>query len=292
MKQNFIRLGRILFTVVAVAAAGVVIWKIWDMNANDPWTRDAHLRADIVSVAPDVSGIVTEVAVRDNQAVTKGEVLFRIDPQRFQIALDQATAAAQSSAATLAQAKRDLARYTQLTTASVTLEQRETAATAVETATAADTEAQAGLALAKLNLDRSEVRAPVDGRVTNLQLQPGDYVTTGTAIMALVATRTMRVEAYFEETKLPRIETGDLVHVRLMGHSETLTGRVEGVAGGIVDRELTTGTLIANVTPTFTWVRLAQRVPVRIALEDVPPGIRLISGLSATVEGLPGTAKP
>ncbi|MET0907480.1 MAG: HlyD family efflux transporter periplasmic adaptor subunit, partial [Tardiphaga sp.] len=153
-------------------------------------------------------------------------------------------------------------------------------------------QAIADQAVAQLNLDRSEVHAPVSGVISNMDLRPGTYVTAGKGVMALVDTSSLRVDGYFEETKLARIHPGDPVRIRLMGDSKDLTGRVESIAAGIEDRDRGQGSnLLANVTPTFSWVRLAQRVPVRIALDAVPDGTTLIAGRTATVEVLPSETK-
>jgi multidrug resistance efflux pump len=150
-------------------------------------------------------------------------------------------------------------------------------------------QAVADLGLAKLNLERSEVRAAVNGVVTNMELRPGTYLTPGKGVMALLDSDTLRVEGYFEETKLPRIHLGDAVNVRLLGSDHALRGRVESVAAGIEDRDRSSGTtLLANVNPTFNWVRLAQRVPVRIALDRTERS-ELVAGMTATVEVLQST---
>ncbi|MBZ9809551.1 MULTISPECIES: HlyD family secretion protein [unclassified Mesorhizobium] len=284
MKNRYLRLaGRVLITLVVVAAAAGVAWKLWDDNMNDPWTRDAHLRADVVGVTPDVSGLITEVLVHDNQTVRKGDVLFRIDRQRFAIALEQAVAVVQGRQAPLDQARKDLARREHLGDSIVTVQQREQSRAAVAGAEADYQQAVAARDLAQLNLDRSDVKASVNGTISNLSLRPGDYVSAGQAVMALVDGDSMRVEGYFEETKLGRIDIGAKVAIRLMGQPGTLTGRVESIAAGIEDRERAAGSLLANVNPTFTWVRLAQRIPVRIAIENVPANARLVAGLTATV---------
>ena len=138
--------------------------------------------------------------------------------------------------------------------------------------------------LAKLNLARSEVRASVNGRITNMDLRPGAYVSVGHGVLALIDTDTLRVEGYFEETKLPRIRIGDPATIRLMGETTALSGVSESIAGGIADRERSAGAnLLANVNPTFSWVQLAQRVPVRIVLDHVPDDVKLDVGRTATV---------
>jgi len=293
MKNRYLRLtGRVLVTLVVVAAAAGVGWRLWDYNMNDPWTRDAHLRADVVGVTPDVSGLVTEVLARDNQTVRKGDILFRIDRQRFAIALEQAQAAVLGRQVTLDQARRDFDRIQRLGDSVVTVQQREQSRAAAAGAEADYQQAVAARDLAQLNLDRSDVKASVNGTISNLSLHPGDYVGTGQAVMALVDSDSMRVEGYFEETKLDRIAIGAKVSIRLMGQPGTLTGRVESIAAGIEDRERVTGSLLANVNPTFTWVRLAQRIPVRIILENVPESTRLVAGLTATVVVGQGSAQP
>jgi RND family efflux transporter MFP subunit len=248
------------------------------------------VRADVVTIAPDVSGLVSEVMVHDNQTVKRGDILFRIDPDRFELALAQADAAVASRKAQMDEAARESARYEQLSQISVSKETQEQRQANAEATAAAYRQALADRAVAQLNLKRSAVTSPVDGEVTNVLLEPGDYVTTGKGVMALVDSATLRIEGYFEETKLPKIHKGDRVQVRLMGEPQMLTGRVESIAAGIADRERTDSPdLLANINPTFNWVRLAQRVPVRVKPEKVPDGVQLVVGRTATVTVLPGT---
>jgi len=272
-----------LIVLVAVWAG----YKLWDYYFDAPWTRDGHVRADVVPVAPDVSGFVSEVLVRDNQQVKKGDVLFRIDRARYEIALKQAEAVEEGKRAMLDNANADLKRYSALTAGVVVSAQRMDQVVAIQgSAQAAYDQAVADVALAKLNMERSEVRASVSGIVTNNELRPGAYLTPGKGVMALLDSDTLHVQGYFEETKLRRIHVGDPVSVRLMGSSRALLGKVESVAAGIEDRDRSNGsTLLANVNPTFNWVRLAQRVPVRIALDNTARN-ELVAGATATVEVL------
>ncbi|WP_267422478.1 HlyD family secretion protein [Methylobacterium sp. GC_Met_2] len=277
-------LVRLLVTLGMVAAAIVVGLALWDYYMEAPWTRDGRVRADVVQVAPDVSGLVTEVLVADNQLVKRGDVLFRIDPERFDLALRQAEAMVEGKQATAERAAADYVRYQKLSDAAASQQRVEAARATDLEAKAAYGQALADRDLAKLNLERSAVKASVNGRITNMELRPGTYVTTGRGVMALIDRDTLRVEGYFEETKLPRIHVGDRASVRLMGETSTLNGRVESFAGGIEDRERTAGSnLLASVNPTFAWVRLAQRIPVRIKLDDVSDETRLVSGRTATV---------
>lgn len=288
MKQFLRRLvlnaGRPALTLVIVAVALIAGRWLWAYYEEAPWTRDGRVRADVVTIAPDVSGLVTEVAVRDNQTVKRGDVLFRIDPDRFELALAQTDAAMASRKAQMDEAAREANRYERLNEIAVSKEVQEQRQTNADATAAAYRQAVADRAVAELNLRRAVVTSPVDGTVTNVQLEPGDYVSTGKAVMALVASATLRIEGYFEETKLPKIHKGDPVQVRLMGESRPLIGHVESIATGIADRERTDSPdLLANINPTFNWVRLAQRVPVRVKPDVVPPGVELVVGRTATV---------
>ncbi|AFE10842.1 membrane fusion component of tripartite multidrug resistance system [Corallococcus coralloides DSM 2259] len=283
MKPSRPQLIRIGVTVAVVVLALLAGWWMWRHYEVEPWTRDGRVRADVVQLAPDVSGVVTSVEVRDNQRVTRGQVLFVIDRARFELALRQAEAMVASQQAERAQAQREAERNRSLGKL-VSQEAREQGLSRAEQAEGALQQALANRDIAALNLERSTVRASVNGIITNLELEAGDYATAGRQMVALVDSDSFRVEGYFEETKLPRIRIGAPVTIRLMGEPALLRGHVEGIAAGIEDRERAAGpSLLPNVNPTFSWVRLAQRVPVRIALDVVPEGVRLVSGRTATV---------
>ena len=284
-------IGRVILTMTVVTAAAFVAVGLWNYYIEAPWTRDAHVRADIVQVAPDVSGLIDAVLVGDNTIVHKGDVLFRVDRQRFMLALEQAEAAVAGRQAALEQARREVERSQDLRefASRQRVEQDRTAANQAE---AAYRQALADRDLAKLNLERSEVKASVNGIISNLSLQPGDYVSSGKPVMALINADSMRVEGYFEETKIPNIQIGDSAIIRMMGRPNVFYGTVDSIAGGIEDRERTEGSgLLANVNPTFTWVRLAQRVPVRIKLKEIAADTRLIVGQTATVQILMSSTK-
>jgi len=284
MKNVFASTGRVLLTLVVVLVAIGVGWQLWSYYMLEPWTRDGRVRADVVTVAADVSGLVSDVFVHDNEKVSKGQQLFRIDQRRFQYALDQAKADVASQQATLDQAKRDLVRSKSLTDLAITRQQVERAQQATDEGQAKLDAANAALEVARLNLERSTVVAAVNGIVTNFDLLPGRYVNAGAAVFALIDSDTFRVEGYFEETKLRRIRIGEDATVRLIGDSRVLSGRVESIAYGIEDQNRgTSNELLASVNPTFSWVRLAQRIPVRIKLDDVPPDLLLVAGRTATV---------
>lgn len=286
-------LTRFGVTLVVVAAAALAGLWLWDYYMNDPWTRDGRVRADIVQVAPDVAGLVTEVRVADNQPVRKGDVLFVIDPGRYRLAVEQAEANLQSARAELGYRKAEANRYEQLGTNVVSTAQKQQVASAMDKAAAAAKQAEAALDLARFNLERTEVKATVDGFVTNLLLKPGDFVAAGQAEVALIDRDSFYVVGYFEETKLPRIHVGDPVTVTIMGEPKPLHGHVDSVTRAIADRERTEGSgLLPNVTPTVNWVRLAQRVPVRVALDKVPDPRDLVAGRTATVAVVSGETSP
>ena len=284
MKNFFASSGRVLLTLVVVAAAIAVGWQLWSYYMLEPWTRDGRVRADVVTIAADVSGLISDVLVHDNEKVSKGQKLFRIDQRRFQYAFDQAKAEVAARQATLEQTRRDLERSKALSSAAITVQQVEQRQQAVDVAQAEFDAANATLEVAKLNLERSTVVAPVNGIVTNFALLPGRYVNAGASVFALIDSDTYRVEGYFEETKLRRIHNGDIATVKLIGDPRVLSGRVESIAYGIEDQNRgTSSELLATVNPTFSWVRLAQRIPVRIKLDNVPPDLLLVAGRTATV---------
>lgn len=284
MKKWFSWIGRFVLSGVLVVAAVVAGIQLWDYYMNDPWTRDGRISADVVAIAPDVSGLVSKVDVTDNQQVKAGDLLFEIDTARFEVAVSQAQARLDSAVASKDQAAREVARYRNLSSDAVSRQKKEQVRTALATANAAVELAKADLDLVKLNLKRTKVRAPVDGTLTNFSMRPGNYVGAGNAIAALIDAHSYYVAGYFEETKLPRIAIGDRVEVQLMGEEHPIYGHVASISAGIQDSERTgaTGSL-ANIKPTFSWVRLAQRVPVRVTLQDVPADVRLVAGRSATV---------
>jgi RND family efflux transporter MFP subunit len=283
---------RILVTAILVALAVFGGHKLWVHYNVEPWTRDGRVRADIVQVSPDVSALVTEVRVTDNQGVQKGDVLFVLDRARFELALRQAEASVAATEVALAQAKRESERSRNLRDLATT-EQVEEGQSKVDQLVAQLNSARVQRDAARLNLDRTTVYAPVDGIVTNVELQPGDYASAGRQVLALVDGDTIHVDGYFEETKLPQIRVGDRAAVHIMGIKIELHGTVESIDAGIEDRERSSSsTALANVNPTFSWVRLAQRIPVRIKLDPTRSDIRLIAGRTATVSIIDPPGRP
>jgi RND family efflux transporter MFP subunit len=277
------RLVRIGVTVLTVLIALFVVRWMWIHYELEPWTRDGRVRADTVEVAPDISGLVVSVNVHDNSPVRRGEVLFLIDPVRYRLALEQAEAAIKTDQAALDEAKREAYRNRVLGKL-VSVETADQTRTRVEQGEASLLQAIANRDVARVNLERTAVRALVPGTATNVELRPGDYAAAGRTVMAVIDSESLHIDGYFEETKLPRIHAGDAIRAYLMGHKHPIEGHVESIAGGIVDRERqATESPLANVNPTFSWVRLAQRIPVRIHIDRVPVDTRLVAGLTATV---------
>ncbi len=270
-------------SLLVVAVALFVLRTLWSHYMDAPWTRDGRVRADIINIAADVGGLVVEVAVVDNQAVKKGDLLLRIDPAHFQLAVQQAEADVAARKALLTQRKSNAERRADLDEQVVSRESRDDASHLAAAALADYQQAQARLAAARLDLQRSDVRAPVDGYITNLNVYSGDFAQRGQATMALVDSHSFYINGYFEETRLPLIKVGDPVQMRMMSGAR-LQGHVHSIARGIYDRDNPQShELTADVNPTFNWVRLAQRVPVRISIDSVPQGLLLAAGMTCTV---------
>lgn len=315
MKHLLGVVGRWAATLLLFIAAIAIVRSVWVRYETKPWTRDGHVRADVVRVTPDIGGLVTSVAVHDNQRVRAGDLLFVLDQPRYAAALEEAeaavahaqaaVAAAQagvaSAQATLTLARREAARDKVLGNL-VATETHEQNLAKVETAQAEVQKAQAAVVqttsavnqalstrdVAELNLKRTRIVASVDGQVTNLDLHPGDFVGAGQQAMALIDVDSLRIEGYFEETKLRCIAVGDAAVVHLMGDDAELSGHVDSIAAGIADDQRSDSqNLLPAVQPTFSWVRLAQRIPVRIHIDEMPPKTLLIAGRTANVAIVP-----
>jgi RND family efflux transporter MFP subunit len=274
---------RLTVTVLMVVLAFFGGRWLWITYNRDPWTRDGRLRADVVEVSPDINGLVTAIMIREGQLVRIGDTLFVIDRARYELALAQAEAAIAADEAQLAQAVREARRNRGLDNLVTTEQSEETDAKLLALRAQLDG-AKVARDIARLNLARTVIRATVNGTVTNLELQPGDYATVGRQVLAIVNSDSIYADGYFEETKLPAIRIGDKAIIHLMGVEKNLRGTVESIAAGIADRERgTSGNALANINPTFSWVRLAQRIPVRVRLDRPPSDIRLIAGRTATV---------
>lgn len=284
IKNKVVSSFKVLMTTGSVLLAGIIVWNLYSYYHYAPQTRDGKIRADIVPLATDFSGNVEAVYVHDNQVVNKGTLLFSLDKKRLNNEVTQAKAMVKQANATLHAAVREYKRYQRLNNA-VSAQQRDDKRDALILAQASVDKSLADLELAEINLSRADIYSPVNGVITNFSLRPGTFASAGVPVMALVDQNSFYVSGYFEETKLSRIQNGALATIFVMGETKPIYGHVEGLSAGINDSERTTasGTLLANVNPTFSWIRLAQRIPVRIKIDTIPKDFTLIAGRTVSV---------
>jgi multidrug resistance efflux pump len=280
-----LRIIPFLITLVTTGLSAVLGWAMWNAYMGAPWTRDGTVRTYVVTMAPEVAGRIVKLTVVDNQFVHKGDLLLVIDPTNYRIALQLADAAVNQAQATAQNAQREAARRHKLDDLAVTVEERQTYDANAIAAQGQYQQVVANRDQAKVNLERTEIRSPVNGWVTNLLAQLGDYTTVGRNVISIVNADSFWVDAYFEETQLASLHEGDPVKIKLMGYHQIVRGEVGGVARGInVSNAQSDPQGLATVNPIFTWVRLAQRIPVRIRIDQVPDGVRLVAGITATVQ--------
>jgi RND family efflux transporter MFP subunit len=280
-----LRVLPILATLSIAAVAAGALWILWQNYMGKPWTRDGTVRAYVVALAPEVSGKVIELPIKDNQFVHKGDLLMKIDQRDYNVAVDLAKAAIKQAEADLANKNAQQARRNALTDLATSIEEKQTYTSSAEIAEATLVRQNANLVQANNNLERTELRSPVNGWITNLLIRQGDYATAGQQVMSIVDADSFWLDGYFEETAVNQIRDGDPAKIWLLGYNKVLHGRVDSVARGIVVSNATPGNSgLATVNPIFTWVRLAQRVPVRIHFDEIPKDLRLVIGMTATIE--------
>nr|WP_202625925.1 HlyD family secretion protein [Kosakonia sp. MH5] len=271
-------------TLLVLAVAIVAAWWMWNYYMQTPWTRDGKVRAEQVSITPQVSGTITMLAVKDNQLVKAGQLLFRIDDTPYHIAVLNAEAQLAKAQTDLAKASNEANRRRHLSQNYISAEDLDTANIGVKAAQAGVAVAEAQLAQAKWQLAQTTVSAPVDGWVTNLSARTGNYATAGQPVFALVDSHSFYVMGYFEETKLRHIHEGAAAKIVLYSSNVTLQGHVSGIGRAIYDQSVETDSgLVPDIKPNVPWVRLAQRVPVRIQFDKLPDGLTLVSGTTCTV---------
>ena len=281
------RLARVVLTLLIVAAGCAGGYELWDYYMLSPWTRDdARVPGGCRGDRRTSPASVDEVRVKDNQLVSKGDVLLILDQERYKRALALAQANVAARKADMENAKQVAARRAKLTNLSVSDDVRESSMLTASSAAAAYAQALArAVGNTSLALDRTVIRAPVNGFVTNLTLDVGQYAAIGTKVMALIDSDSYRITGYFEETKIPAGLPGRQVEIYPdERRASALHGHVESISRGITDRDNPAGPeLLANVNPTFEWVRLTQRIPVRIRIDTAPAGIVIASGMTTTV---------
>jgi multidrug resistance efflux pump len=276
-------LRRVATATIAIVAVAVAL-VTWDQYNAGPWTRNGRLRVQVASVAPQISGQIKELRIADNQFVHKGDILYVIDPFDFEVALRGHKAALQQKIADMNVKESQSERRSRLSDLSASIEQKQVYEGNALQAKAAVDAAREQVAQAEINLQRTEVRSPVNGFVTNVLLREGDYAHQGATNVSIIDADSYWIDGYFEETKLERLCVGDRAEAKLMGYAVPITGHIATVTRGISVSNAAASTQgLPNVDPVYTWVRLAQRVPIRIVIDKVPPGVPLVSGLTATI---------
>ncbi|SHG77590.1 efflux RND transporter periplasmic adaptor subunit [Bradyrhizobium erythrophlei] len=272
-------------TLIMFGAAIGLAWMAWNYYEYAPWTRDGRVRVYTIQLAPEVSGTVVSLPIKDTQFVHKGDVLFQIDPRDYQNKLKEATGRVAQTKAQADYLGAEATRRSQLSDLAVSAEQRQNAIGIAQAANAAMQEANGALDQARLDLERTTVRSPVNGWISDLILQQGGFAKAGQPAVTVVNADSFYVVGYFEETQLPRIRFGDSAQMVLMGYPDRpARGHVAGFGHGISVADAAPGVQgLPSVNPVFTWVRLAQRIPIRVELDDVPCPIMLSAGMTATV---------
>ncbi|MEG3130107.1 HlyD family secretion protein [Pantoea cypripedii] len=271
-------------TLVVFTLALLAGWWMWNYYMQSPWTRDGKVRAELVDITPQVSGRIITLAVRDNQFVHKGQTLLTIDPVPWQIALENAEAQLAKAQSDQEKAQHELARRSNLPRNVISAEDLDAARLTANAAAATTKAAQATLDQARWNLQQTEISAPTDGWISNLTLRPGNYATAGTPLFALVDSHSFYVMGYFEETKLRHIQPGATANIVLYSNGQRLQGKVESIGRAIYDQSVDSDSgLVPDIKPNVPWVRLAQRVPVRIQLDAIPDDVPLVAGTTCTI---------
>jgi membrane fusion protein (multidrug efflux system) len=306
--------GRLTVIVSLIVSAILVLvfgsrYLLFAMSRES--TDDAFIQGHIVSVSAKVDGHITRVYVKDNQWVEKGDLIVELDPRDFQVSLDLASAAlsaAQASAeqsraqvgiasVEAARAEKDYNRYRQLFEASggVTQQQVDNAAAAAQSAAAQldaankqviaaqakASEAKAAFEQAQLNLSYTKICSPQSGRVTNKALEEGEYVKVGQPLMTIVP-REVWVVANFKETQLKYMKPGQPVKIKVDAYPQKIfRGHIDSIQAG-------TGAIFSLLPPenaTGNFVKVVQRVPVKIVFDEDPNEIKMLSpGMSVVPE--------
>ncbi len=284
MRIAFKTILRVGATLVLLVVGAVAAFDLWRFYAEAPWTRDGRVRAETVSVAPEISGRIIALKAADNAFVHKGDILYTIDQTDYRLNVAIAQTQLDTRKHDLSVKASDDERREKLSNATVSEAERERYRGAAAMARAAQAEAMAQLEKAKVDLERTIMRAPVNGYITNLRVRVGDYATKGAANIAIVDSDSFWIAGYFEETKLAGIHVGDRASAALMGFDKPVVGHVESISRGVADQNgAADGKGLANINPVFSWVRLAQRIPVRIHIDQVPEGVDLAAGMTCTI---------
>jgi len=287
---------KILLTLIILGTAAFFAYNKYRAYIDNPWTRDGQVRTQVIQVTPRINGMVTKIHVIDNQKVKTGDLLFEIDPSQYQVKLNQAEARLQRT--------KEAAKGTKIEFERVkNIYDKDKGAVSQKDLVRNETKYYKSLAdidssteavnTAKLNLSYTKVFAEVDGYVSNINFQIGSQATANKAILALVDENAYWVFGFFREDAIPEVKVGDTAKVTLLAYPDTpLSGKVESIAWGISHSDGNPGSnLLPSVKPVFQWIRLAQRIPVRIKLDKLPENVKLRFGLTASVMILKGPSK-
>tara|TARA_R110002167_G_scaffold30720_2_gene101367 strand:+ start:327 stop:1211 length:885 start_codon:yes stop_codon:yes gene_type:complete len=279
------KLARIGVTLLVVAAAVFAGTWIWDHYLYSPWTRDGRIRADVITIAPDVSGWVTRLSVKNNLAVNKGDPLFTIDDTRYQAKFAESNARLAQERTGWDLARHQYERHQRMADLqSVSEESLEAYRIRAEAAKASYQLAQAELDTARIDMERTKVLAPESGIVNNPTLRRGNYVSRGAPVLSLIKSDSFYVTGYFEETKLQLVRVGQKARITLLSGGEKLSGEVVSIARGIADSNTSSDNqMLPQVEQAFNWVRLAQRIPVDITLDTLPDDVNISAGMTVSI---------
>ncbi|GEA50795.1 membrane protein [Vibrio inusitatus NBRC 102082] len=272
-----------LVSIIILSLAIVLTKFAWDKYNYQPWTRDGKLKAEITKLSTDVDGKIVAIHVKDNQFVKKGDLLVTIDERDYLQAVLSAKAKVAQQKSELDIASNIATRDNKLSSGLISKEQVREENLNVEKQRAALQQSKADLGKSRLDLERTKIYAPTDGYITNLTQRVGNHLKSGDSIVALVEKDSFYVLGYFEETKLPDIHVGSKATVVLFSSGMSISGTVQSIGSAITDNSADDTGLIPQVSQTIPWIRLAQRVPVRVEFDELPQNVKLIHGTTASI---------
>lgn len=283
---------RFIITSATVLVALTVLYFMFHSYFLYPWTRDAQVEADVVQLTSRVSGHIIELPIQENQLVKKGTIIWKIDPKTYISEVESAKASLQKAEAALSEAQDVVGRVRKLSgldSGAIAESRKIKAENQYREAQANVSQAKANLHHAELNLKYTVMKAPTDGYITNLRIALGSYVTANKPIFPFVDADSFRLTAFFKETLIENVKPGDKAMITLMSYPhDTIEGEVNSVSRGIAIQDGDPGAnLLPVVNPSFDWIRLAQRLPVRIHFKKIPEKINLSVGFTASVIILP-----
>lgn len=275
----------LFITAVIFILAVFLSYNAWMLYMRAPWTRDAFVRAEVTVVAAEnISDNIKHLYVQNNEHVIKGQLLAEIDPSRYEQTLKAAHHTYQE-ATNRYKLQSSLSKMRNGAGQAVSVEDKQIYDTNAKVAKEAMDRAEADLNLAKINLERTKIYSPVNGIINNMYLRVGDFAENGKRLMSIINENSFWVEAYFEEIKIRQIKPGQPAVIKLMAYPEVLQGRVKSISKGILNTNNENGFQgLQKVQPIDAWIRLAQRIPVWIEIDSIPPHVDLAAGMTASVD--------